>query len=295
MRRESFTVILSQKIFCFGTTAILRCWISGSPDVSTRRHKQRAKVYRRGTVRYMSPEQSRGEHLDGATDIFSLGTVLYEASTGRHPFRKSSIFETALSIAEDSPVPPLVLNSSLPQQFGALLVRMLAKTPSARPTASEVASALSDLGTSGNHSQIKPHVSLIDRATMSRFVSRRWMLGSVLTGLGAAGLYLKYRHMPAKGPVVWLTSSGYAQDPSFSPDGSKIVFSWKRPESKSFQLYVIETNGGEPRPLTQSRRAIPIRCGRQMASASALSAKALATARCTSSGYALEKKGASLL
>jgi eukaryotic-like serine/threonine-protein kinase len=205
-----------------------------------------------GTVRYMSPEQSRGEHLDGATDIFSLGTVLYEASTGRHPFRKSSIFETALSIAEDNPLPPSMLKAAVPQPFEALLLRMLEKTPSARPTAAEVASALSDLGASGNHSEIKPHMPLIDRGTMSRFLSRRWMLGSVLTGLGAAGLYLKYRHVPAKGPVVWLTSGGYAQDPSFSPDGSKIVFSWKRPDSKNFQLYVIETNGGEPRPLTLS-------------------------------------------
>ena len=52
-----------------------------------------------GTLRYMSPEQIRGEPLTGASDVFSLGLTLYELLTGSHPFESSSAFETAVAIA----------------------------------------------------------------------------------------------------------------------------------------------------------------------------------------------------
>jgi serine/threonine protein kinase len=59
-----------------------------------------------GTIAYMSPEQIRGEKLDGRSDLFSFGTVLHEAITGLHPFQRDSILATASAILNDPPEPP---------------------------------------------------------------------------------------------------------------------------------------------------------------------------------------------
>ena len=60
-----------------------------------------------GTARYMSPEQARGEATDSATDMFSLGIVLYELSTGQHPFPADSQIGVLHAVLSQSPVPPL--------------------------------------------------------------------------------------------------------------------------------------------------------------------------------------------
>ena len=70
-----------------------------------------------GTVAYMSPEQTRGEPLDLRTDLFSLGSVLYEAATGQAPFRGSSLLAIMHDIATLNPAPPSILRPDLPHEF----------------------------------------------------------------------------------------------------------------------------------------------------------------------------------
>jgi eukaryotic-like serine/threonine-protein kinase len=80
-----------------------------------------------GTVAYMSPEQARGEDLDGRTDLFSLGATLYEMTTGKLAFDGNTsaiIFE---SILNRNPVPPRQLNPNLTPQFERILDRALEK------------------------------------------------------------------------------------------------------------------------------------------------------------------------
>lgn len=98
-----------------------------------------------GTIAYMSPEQARGEAVRHATDIFSLGIVLYELATGHHPFKADSLIGILHSITSHSPPPPSRLQPAIPPEFDALILRMLEKTTVVRPTASEVARVLSDL------------------------------------------------------------------------------------------------------------------------------------------------------
>lgn len=102
-----------------------------------------------GTLRYMSPEQARGEPLTPASDVFSLGLVLYELATGTHAFPAASAIDTAQAILLSQVRPPSVLNSAIPARFDALIRGMLAKDPLARPSAEQVVHTLEDPGKAG--------------------------------------------------------------------------------------------------------------------------------------------------
>jgi predicted ATPase len=96
-----------------------------------------------GTVAYMSPEQIRGDTVDSASDVFSLGVVFYEMATGRKPFPTGSEVSLMYHIVHEHPPPPSRLNAELPAPLETLIVRMIDKNPRLRPTAAEVAAALS--------------------------------------------------------------------------------------------------------------------------------------------------------
>lgn len=98
-----------------------------------------------GTLRYLSPEQARGEALTPATDVFSFGLVLYELATGQHAFPALSPLDTTEAILKKEPLPPSAIKPSLPAPLDWLVLAMLSKDPAARPTAAEVAARLAEL------------------------------------------------------------------------------------------------------------------------------------------------------
>ena len=98
-----------------------------------------------GTVRYMSPEQARAETARSASDLFSLGIVLYELVTGQHPFPADSPKGTLQAVQSQPPLPPSRRNPEIPAALEALILQMLQKEPHSRPTAAEVDAALADL------------------------------------------------------------------------------------------------------------------------------------------------------
>jgi predicted ATPase/tRNA A-37 threonylcarbamoyl transferase component Bud32 len=97
-----------------------------------------------GTTAYMSPEQARGENLGAPSDVFSLGIIFYEMATGKHPFQASSFVATLHGIHSQAPVPPATLNPYVPRPLSDLILAMLDKDASRRPTATEVDEALVD-------------------------------------------------------------------------------------------------------------------------------------------------------
>ena len=95
-----------------------------------------------GTMRYMSPEQATADPTTPASDIFSLGLVLYELATGHHAFEASSDMAVLSGIILREAPPASRTNPRLPKELDALLAQMLAKNPAFRPTAIEVATHL---------------------------------------------------------------------------------------------------------------------------------------------------------
>jgi len=80
-----------------------------------------------GTPYYMSPEQIRGEELDGRSDLFSLGVVLYQCLTGRLPFEGDSLASVTHKILTVDPRPPQWLNEDIPEPLSTVVSKALAK------------------------------------------------------------------------------------------------------------------------------------------------------------------------
>ena len=102
-----------------------------------------------GTPLYMSPEQARGEKVDHRTDLFSLGIVLYQMTTGSNPFSGQDRLAILDLVKNHNPVAPSAINPDVPQAVSDLILRLLAKPVAERPaSAEEVADALQTLESS---------------------------------------------------------------------------------------------------------------------------------------------------
>ena len=107
------------KITDFGTAKILQFGTAQTAHVM-------------GTPSYMSPEQVKGKPIDGRSDIFSLGVILYELMTGEKPFPGQNITTVIYKIINEEPIPPRSLDSSIHPGLSAVITRALAKDPAAR-------------------------------------------------------------------------------------------------------------------------------------------------------------------
>ncbi|MDH3523166.1 MAG: protein kinase [Acidobacteriota bacterium] len=100
-----------------------------------------------GSPFYMSPEQVRDEAVDGRSDLFSLGCVLYQAATGRVPFPGDSLAAITYKILEIDPAPPSTVNPAASPELDALIAKALRKDPRERfQTGLALARALEALG-----------------------------------------------------------------------------------------------------------------------------------------------------
>jgi len=98
-----------------------------------------------GTAHYVSPEQTQGKELGPTTDIYSLGIVMYEASTGRVPFEGDDAISVALKQVNEQPVPPSQHNPTIDPQLESIILKCMQKNPADRfQTADELYRVLRD-------------------------------------------------------------------------------------------------------------------------------------------------------
>jgi len=114
-----------------------------------------------GTPNYMSPEQVLGRTLDGRSDLFSVGVMLYEMVTGERPFEGQSITTIMYKIVHETPIPPLKLDSTIHPRLSAVIEKALAKSPGERfPSGAELALAVQNY----EHATV-PVTSTLDKPT----------------------------------------------------------------------------------------------------------------------------------
>jgi serine/threonine-protein kinase len=131
------------KITDFGTAKILQFGTAQTAHVM-------------GTPSYMSPEQVKGKPVDGRSDIFSLGVILYELMTGEKPFPGQNITTVIYKIINEEPIPPRSLDSSIHPGLSAVITRALAKEPADRfQSCHELMSALKNY-----HEMIGPETTV---------------------------------------------------------------------------------------------------------------------------------------
>ena len=85
-----------------------------------------------GTAHYLSPEQAQGRPVEAASDLYSLGVVMYEMATGKLPFDGDNPVTIAMQHVHEQPVPPRSLVPDLPENLEAVILRALAKEPTER-------------------------------------------------------------------------------------------------------------------------------------------------------------------
>lgn len=191
-----------------------------------------------GTVKYMSPEQARGLKVDGRSDIFSLGVVLYEMVEGRAPFGGATISDVIASILTGEPAPM----TGAPGELQPIISRMLAKDKGDRyKSAGDVIAALKSLGPSlplkspEHRRSVKKgrgDTSIFRRLARVRGTGVRAavLTAAITTGTIGAG-YGAYLLLGVGGSRLFeevrvsrITTSGRAALAAISPDGRYVAF-----------------------------------------------------------------------
>ena len=192
-----------------------------------------------GTAPYMSPEQARGENLDARTDIFSLGSVLYEMATGQMAFQGKTTALVHKSILDESPPPPSRVAPSFPEQLDHIVAKALEKDRELRyQSASGMRTDLNRLkgdstsGGSASASDAKSGPHLADARKSGRS-KNRWIVGSasaLLILIPAAwwvirhpDLFRPHRGSPLGGARA-LTESGKVFRGAISLDGRYVAY-----------------------------------------------------------------------
>jgi serine/threonine-protein kinase len=147
-----------------------------------------------GTPVYMSPEQLLGHPLDGRSDIYSAGVILYQLATGQRPFEELNPVALALAMQSRRPVPPCKVSPDVPRELSAVIDRMLERDPADR------FQSIRDVEVLLTSSETAPAVSRPARRPRVKVATGVWIsvtAAAVLLILGLVGRPLLHRAGPA--------------------------------------------------------------------------------------------------
>jgi eukaryotic-like serine/threonine-protein kinase len=210
---------------------------SALADVAMTATKLETPVTERGTIvgtfQYMSPEQIEGRDLDGRSDIFSLGAVLYEMVTGQHAFEGKSRLSIASAILEKEPAPITTTKPLAPAALDHAIRSCLAKDPNDRwQTARDLSHELKWISEAGSQAGATAVGGRISRATRERIA---WTTAAVLLcALAAVGAAYHLKKDPPSATSVRAMIPPPADNqfgafawnrflPALSPDGRQLV------------------------------------------------------------------------
>ena len=126
-----------------------------------------------GTVFYVAPEVALGQPADGRADLYSLGVMLYELTTGKLPFTADDPLAVISQHLHAPVVPPRAHQPELPAALDGLIVRLLGKRPEDRPaSAAEVRAAVAAIARGETEAAVQPGLALLDHIARGRLVAR---------------------------------------------------------------------------------------------------------------------------
>jgi eukaryotic-like serine/threonine-protein kinase len=210
-----------------------------------------------GTFQYMSPEQVQGKEVDGRSDIFSLGTVLYEAVTGRKAFEGKSQLSVASAILEKEPAPISTMRSMTPPSLDHVLKKCLAKDPDERwQSARDLKSELSWIVESGSQAGVPAPVVTAGK----RRPGVVWMIAAAGV-VAAIALLVGYLRLATLRPPLLISSvvpppgTRFIGLPKVSPDGRTLLLVvldaqrrsmlWSRPLDSPSAQPIAGTEGAD--------------------------------------------------
>src|SRR5215470_3922407 len=215
-----------------------------------------------GTVAYMSPEQIRMKELDGRTDLFSFGVVLYAMATGMLPFRGESTWVVVDSILNRTAVPPVRLNPDVPLELERIIAKCLEKDRNLRyQHASDIRTDLQRLkrdtesaGLSATTATAKSQFGTSWKVATPVALARRFWRRSYLlvvlfaTALVAFVAFLFYKRYEPISPERGLTRLTFDEGVQFgatwSPDGRFIAYSSDRGGKLGIWIQQLGIGGG---------------------------------------------------
>jgi eukaryotic-like serine/threonine-protein kinase len=200
-----------------------------------------------GTVGYMAPEQVRGEPVDGRSDIFSLGCVLYELATGRRAFEGKSAADVMSAILREEPPEMVSGDTPVPAPLERIVRRCLEKDPRERfQSAADLAFALRAAGGASTSQTVAMKAAPAPR--------HKWLIPAVAVvaaiALFAAGYFLRGRLVSTAAPQFRRITfrDGRVTAARFAPDGQQVIYAASLDGGPS-HIYLATPGNPEARDL----------------------------------------------